>query len=185
MAKIQITLPDGTALSHDLPQGSTTIGRADDNSFAVSADSFSGHHAEISVSGNTFSIKDLQSTNGTFLNGAKITESPLSHGDKILFGKISAVFLTETATRPTPPPAPAFQSSPQPQEEAPALPSPAQNSVRPADFKNSSPYPKEEKDGPDTVRMAAYALALVASLVFFFSVYAATIMMEIPVFQKP
>lgn len=182
MAKIQVTLPDGTALSHDLPQGSTTIGRAGDNSFPVSADSISGRHAEISVSGNTFSIKDLQSTNGTFLNGAKITESPLSHGDKILFGRVSAVFLTEAATRPA---TPAFQSSPQAQEEAPALPSPAQNSVRPVDFKNSSPYPKEEKDGPDTVRMAAYALALVASLVFFFSVYATTILMEIPVFQKP
>lgn len=57
--------------------------------------------------------------------------------------------------------------------------------MRPANFVNSSPYPKQEKDSPDAIRMGAYALAVVASLVFFFSLYATMFLMEIPDFPKP
>lgn len=57
------------------------------------ADPFvSSRHARIERRGGTFTLRDLQSRNGTFLNGNKITESTLSLGDQIKFGESVYVF---------------------------------------------------------------------------------------------
>jgi diguanylate cyclase (GGDEF)-like protein len=47
----------------------------------------SSRHALIEDRGDAFVLVDLSSTNGTFLNGQRVTESPVAHGDKLLFGQ--------------------------------------------------------------------------------------------------
>jgi FOG: FHA domain len=68
-----------------------TIGRKDDNSIVLSDQHVSGNHAKIIFRNNSLFIEDLNSTNGTYLNGNKINgKVKVSNKDEIKIG--SAVF---------------------------------------------------------------------------------------------
>ncbi|MBO4796002.1 MAG: FHA domain-containing protein [Verrucomicrobia bacterium] len=71
----------------ELKAGVTTIGRADDNAFCIPEGSVSGHHCEAVLTGNDLVIKDLNSTNGTYIDGNKITEAPLKAGMILRLGQ--------------------------------------------------------------------------------------------------
>ncbi|MEO6588123.1 MAG: FHA domain-containing protein [Pyrinomonadaceae bacterium] len=77
----------------DLFKGVTTIGRASDNFVAFSGDeNVSRYHAEIESRADDFYLIDLGSSNGTTLNGAKVSgEKLLKNGDKIVFGGTSKI----------------------------------------------------------------------------------------------
>jgi pSer/pThr/pTyr-binding forkhead associated (FHA) protein len=64
------------------------IGREPDNAIAIVDDTYlSGHHAKVSVSGGQVIVDDLASRNGTYLNGARITETrSVKVGDRIQIG---------------------------------------------------------------------------------------------------
>jgi len=64
----------------------TTIGRKPDNIIFVDNQAVSGHHAQIILNNNTFVIEDLNSLNGTYLNGEKVSKSELYNGDVITLG---------------------------------------------------------------------------------------------------
>jgi len=65
-----------------------TIGRGSDNDIVFDEGTISSHHCEIILQYGVFIIKDLDSTNGTIVNGKKIKEFQLNPGDEI---KISSV----------------------------------------------------------------------------------------------
>ena len=68
-----------------------TIGRKDDNSIVLSDQHVSGNHVKILVKNNLLFIEDLNSTNGTYLNGNKISgKMKLSNKDEIKIG--TAIF---------------------------------------------------------------------------------------------
>jgi S1-C subfamily serine protease len=68
------------------------IGRSRDNDLVISDESAephaSGHHAELVHDGGSWILRDLDSTNGTYLNGARITQERLRAGDELSFGDI-------------------------------------------------------------------------------------------------
>ncbi len=68
--------------------GPITIGRDDDNTIQIQDDSFiSGHHARVSIANGHVVVDDLGSTNGTFLNGTRLTAQRTMHnGDRIHIG---------------------------------------------------------------------------------------------------
>ena len=76
-----------------------TLGRADDSDVAVRGAGVSRKHAEIVRSAVGYHLRDLGSTNGTFVNGIDIAgvEHLLRHGDDIRLGtsKVSLVFRTD------------------------------------------------------------------------------------------
>lgn len=74
--------------SYELKVETTTVGRVSDNAFEIPEASVSSHHAEIILRGNDIVIRDLGSTNGTFINGEKITEGVLKPGQTLRFGTI-------------------------------------------------------------------------------------------------
>ena len=81
---ILVVLTAGLASrSHELNVEKTTIGRLDDNTFQIPDPSVSSHHCEILLRGSDVVVKDLDSTNGTFLNGHKITEGVLKPGQTL------------------------------------------------------------------------------------------------------
>lgn len=70
---------------------SITIGRADDNDIVIDDNMVSRHHARLEMRGNTCTLTDLGSANGTWVNGRRISEpAPLQINDSIRFGKASA-----------------------------------------------------------------------------------------------
>ncbi len=76
-----------------LPSGRHTIGRGAKNKIVLAGGGVSSVHAEIRVEGLKATLKDLGSTNGTYVNGERVEESPLAHGDTIRFGSRSAVIV--------------------------------------------------------------------------------------------
>lgn len=67
-----------------LPQGITTLGRADDNEIILDDVCVSRRHAQIRVEGVKVLIEDLGSGNGTFCGETRIARKELAHGDEII-----------------------------------------------------------------------------------------------------
>jgi pSer/pThr/pTyr-binding forkhead associated (FHA) protein len=88
MAKLVILSPGLTGRTHELKVDKTTIGRVEDNTFPITEPSVSSHHCEILLRGSDVLVKDLNSTNGTFINGEKISESVLKPGQILRLGQI-------------------------------------------------------------------------------------------------
>jgi len=64
-----------------------TIGRKDDNDIHIENLAVSGHHAKLLTIFDDSFLEDLDSTNGTYVNGRPITKHPLKNGDVIVIGK--------------------------------------------------------------------------------------------------
>lgn len=66
-----------------------TIGRKDGNSIVLNEQHVSGEHAKILIKNNSLFIEDLNSTNGTYLNGTKINgKKKLSNKDEVKIGNV-------------------------------------------------------------------------------------------------
>ncbi len=74
---------------------SITIGRRSSNGAVVTDLTASRVHCRIVCNGDAFAIEDLESQNGTFVNGALVERGELHHGDEIRVGSAIFVFLTE------------------------------------------------------------------------------------------
>jgi len=75
------------------------LGRAEDNQIQVTAANISRRHAVIEVFEGGYLIKDLESQNGTFVNGDRITEHALVNGDRIQIGTVHFVFRSPWSLR--------------------------------------------------------------------------------------
>ena len=100
MAKLVIQSAEQKGRSYELKVDKTTVGRVDDNTFQIADASVSSHHCEVLLRGTDVVIKDLNSTNGTFINDDKISESVLKPGQKLRLGQIELSL--ETGDSPTP-----------------------------------------------------------------------------------
>lgn len=101
-----------TGRIHELNVAKTTVGRVEDNTFQIAEPSVSSHHCEIEVRGSDVVIKDLNSTNGTFINGEKISERVLKVGQVLRLGQVEMRLETEGATSGAPAPAPTSAPAP-------------------------------------------------------------------------
>ena len=63
-----------------------TLGRGTDNDIVISDPGTSRHHAEIVFNGESWTVRDNNSTNGTYLNGEPVTQHVLSRGDVVELG---------------------------------------------------------------------------------------------------
>src|ERR1700722_1865455 len=89
MSKL-VVLSEGMAgESYELKVDRTTIGRVEDNTFPIPQPSVSSHHCEIYLRGNDVVVKDLNSTNGTFINNNPVTaEAVLKPGEILRLGQV-------------------------------------------------------------------------------------------------
>ncbi len=102
MSKL-VALSEGlTGRTHELKVDKTTIGRLDDNAFQIAEPSVSSHHCEVLLKGADVVIKDLDSTNGTFINGEKISEGTLKPGQILRLGNIELRLEAEGAAAAAP-----------------------------------------------------------------------------------
>jgi len=74
------------------PGKTTAIGRRPENEVAIDNLAVSGHHAKIDAIGNEYIFTDLQSKNGSFINGQMVSTHKLQHGDVITVGKHTLEF---------------------------------------------------------------------------------------------
>jgi len=89
--------------SIDLKPGRTVVvGRAVTSDVPIYDPTISRRHAEVSLTDGGVKVKDVGSSNGTFLNGARITEAIAGENDVITFGKVA--FRVKEVTAPAPRP---------------------------------------------------------------------------------
>ena len=104
MAKIIIHNDQNGAEELVLTEGTVTIGRTKDNDIQVDDPAVSAYHAKLVSFFKPTYIQDLRSTNGTYVNGVRIMEHTLEHGDIITIGKHNIYFSKESgfASQPDP-----------------------------------------------------------------------------------
>jgi pSer/pThr/pTyr-binding forkhead associated (FHA) protein len=113
MAKLVIQNQGMTGRACELHTDRTTIGRVEDNTFQIADPSVSSHHCEVHLRGSEIFIRDLNSTNGSFIGGNKIEESVLKPGQILRLGQVELKLEVEGAA----PTAPAPGSTPAPMKK--------------------------------------------------------------------
>ena len=81
----------------ELRDGLTTVGRGLDNILHLEDATISHHHAELMVEFGKVMLRDLDSTNGTRINGKRIAEMRLGKGDRLSFGELEMLFECDSA----------------------------------------------------------------------------------------
>jgi hypothetical protein len=95
MSKLVLFLPDGTTLDVPLARERTTIGRRADNDICLPNLAVSGEHAVVvTILADSF-LEDLNSTNGTLVNGSPIAKHFLRDRDQIDIGRHRLVYCVE------------------------------------------------------------------------------------------
>ncbi|MBI5725131.1 MAG: FHA domain-containing protein [Planctomycetes bacterium] len=91
--KLVMFKADGQKKEFSVPGPSAIIGRGEDCDLRVPILSVSRHHCEVTLYEDGVGVKDLGSSNGTFINNTKITEAGVEAGDLLAIGPI--VFIVQ------------------------------------------------------------------------------------------
>jgi pSer/pThr/pTyr-binding forkhead associated (FHA) protein len=114
MAKLVVLSAALAGRTYELKVDKTTVGRLEDNTFQLSEPSVSSHHCEVLLRSNDVVIKDLNSTNGTFINGEKVSESVLKPGQTLRLGQVELRLDPGDGSAPAPVPSAASAPAPAP-----------------------------------------------------------------------
>jgi predicted component of type VI protein secretion system len=151
MPRLVAQSPEFAGQIFDLNGGEITVGRLADNQIQVEHASISGHHALFRLDGQDYAVRDLESTNGTRINGEKVAEQKLRRNDMLRLGNIELLYDSEHSP---------------PGEPMPSL-SPRVNLAecsshgRPATFVNASPLGKKLEGRQSKAWTAALTLLVI------------------------
>ena len=82
-----VTLSGATAgHEYEIQRDRTTVGRGPGVDIAFDDETMSREHASFEVRGGAMHLRDLASTNGVLVNGARVLDSELKHGDRLELG---------------------------------------------------------------------------------------------------
>ena len=88
MAKLVVISQTPAGQSHELGAHWVTIGRANGNAFQILDSSVSGQHCEVRLQGDELAVRDLRSTNGTFIKDKMISEGVVKAGETLRVGNV-------------------------------------------------------------------------------------------------
>jgi pSer/pThr/pTyr-binding forkhead associated (FHA) protein len=158
-----------SGVPHELMDEAITIGRGADNTIVVNDPSISTHHAQLLLEGNTYRLKDLDSTNGTRVNGKPVTETVLQVDDRIRFGAAEARYESSEVA--------GSKSLPKPAEIKAQF---AEAGTASPHFTNSSIFRRQQQEN-DPMRTGILIGLVIVLLVFLGSIIA-VLMMHAPAF---
>jgi len=98
MARLILSLDNQVLAEYNMTKERYTIGRLPDNDVRIDNPAVSGHHSLIINILNDSFLEDLNSTNGTYVNGKLIKKHALQHGDVITIGHHQLRFSDQQAT---------------------------------------------------------------------------------------
>ncbi len=98
MPKMIVSI-DGVVIKEvQLTKDRTTLGRRPYNDIVIDNLAVSGEHAVMQMTGNEVYLEDLNSTNGTYVNGKAAKKQLLAHNDTVEIGKYKIKYVNEAAT---------------------------------------------------------------------------------------
>jgi pSer/pThr/pTyr-binding forkhead associated (FHA) protein len=95
MGKLVVSLDNVVIKEFQIAKERTTLGRRPYNDIVIDNLAVSGEHAVLTSSGNDVYIEDLNSTNGTYINGKAVKKQPLSNNDTVEIGKYRIRYLAD------------------------------------------------------------------------------------------
>ena len=98
MFRVRIKDADGEFQRVDLRVGANRFGRSPANDLQIHHSTVSSTHCEILVEKDSIRIRDLGSTNGTFVNGQRINEGSLKAGESFYLGSVELMLEEGTAS---------------------------------------------------------------------------------------
>ena len=98
MARLILSLDSHVLAEYNMNKERYTVGRLADNDVRIDNPAVSGHHALINNILNDSFLEDLNSTNGTYVNGKLIKKHALQHGDVITCGHHQLRFVDSQAS---------------------------------------------------------------------------------------
>src|SRR5437764_13655940 len=97
MPKMIVSI-DGVVIKEvQLTKDRTTLGRRPYNDIVIDNLAVSGEHAVLQMTGNEVYLEDLNSTNGTYINGKAVKKQLLQNNDTVEIGKYKIKFINEVA----------------------------------------------------------------------------------------
>ena len=97
MPKMIVSI-DGVVIKEvQLSKDRTSLGRRPYNDIVIDNLAVSGEHAVLQMSGNEVYVEDLNSTNGTYVNGKAVKKQLLQHSDTVEIGKYKISYVNETS----------------------------------------------------------------------------------------
>jgi pSer/pThr/pTyr-binding forkhead associated (FHA) protein len=100
MARLVLSLDGQVLAEYNMSKERYTVGRLPDNDIRIDNAAVSGHHALIINILNDSFLEDLNSTNGTYVNGKIIKKHALQHGDVITVGHHALRFVESESDEP-------------------------------------------------------------------------------------
>ena len=98
MSKLVVSL-DGVVIKEvQITKDKTTLGRRPSNDIVIDNLAVSGEHAVLQMVGADVFIEDLNSTNGTYINGKAVKKQLLSHNDTVEIGKYKIKYIVDDGT---------------------------------------------------------------------------------------
>jgi Nif-specific regulatory protein len=94
MPKLVVIAGPARGAVYVLAESDVSIGRSSGNDIAIADLSLSRRHSTVQYTNGSYTVRDLESNNGTFVNNVSVRECALSHGDRIAIGDSVLVFLT-------------------------------------------------------------------------------------------
>ncbi len=95
MPKLTVSIDGVVIREAQLTKDRTSLGRRPYNDIVIDNLAVSGEHAVLQMSGNEVYLEDLNSTNGTYVNGKAVKKQLLQNNDTIEIGKYKIRYLTE------------------------------------------------------------------------------------------
>ena len=95
MGKLVVSLDAVVIKDVQITKDKTTLGRRPYNDIVIDNLAVSGEHAVLQMVGNDVFIEDLNSTNGTYINGKAIKKQLLAHNDTVEIGKYKIKYLVD------------------------------------------------------------------------------------------
>ena len=98
MKVVLVRFKDGQRRDVALSDDKNTLGRGEDCTLRIPIAQVSRHHCEVVVGRQNCTVRDLGSSNGTFVNGKRVAEAKLKPGDQIMMGPV--IFVVQIDGRP-------------------------------------------------------------------------------------
>jgi len=140
----------------DLIEERVTMGRALDNMIRLEDGTVSHHHAMLVFDGSDYKLRDLNSTNGTRVNGMRIVETKLHNGDAVRLGSVEMRFESDVKKSSQPLP---------PTQVGVDIGQVGAGSAPPPSFGTASPFGRKKKGQRTPIVWGLLGLGLVALLV--------------------
>lgn len=157
MPKLVVTSEEMKGRTFELFEDKVAVGRLPENHIRLEDKAISSHHAELHRKGEDYLVRDLNSTNGTRVNGQRVVEQRLMHGDTVSFGHLDLQYFSASKT--------SQQPLPEMSKKTVDLSGFSSGAItqKPATYKSVSPFQRRGRNTSKLVlQIAFFALGLVA-----------------------